>query len=58
MTGLEKMQSQILDEARRSADEILEQARSEAQEMKEEAGKAAQEKRSWWKLRLRRLLQL
>ena len=39
MTGLEKMQSQILDEARRSADEILEQARSEAQEMKEEAGK-------------------
>ena len=46
MTGLEKMQSQILDEARRSADEILEQARSEAQEMKEEAGKAAQEKSS------------
>lgn len=46
MTGLEKMQSQILDEARRSADGILEQARSEAQEMKEEAGKAAQEKSS------------
>ena len=30
MTGLEKMQSQILDEARRSADEILEQAEKEA----------------------------
>ena len=27
MTGLEKMQSQILDEARRSADEILKSGR-------------------------------
>lgn len=42
MTGLEKMQSQILDEARRSADEILEQARREAQETREEAEKKAQ----------------
>lgn len=46
MTGLEKMQSQILDEAHRSADEILEQARNEAQERKEEAKRAAQEKSS------------
>ena len=42
MTGLEKMQSQILDEARRSADEILEQAEKEAREIREEAGKSAQ----------------
>lgn len=42
MTGLEKMQSQILDEARRSADEILEQAEKEAGEIREEAGKSAQ----------------
>ena len=31
MTGLEKMKSQILDEANRSAGEILEQAKKEAQ---------------------------
>ncbi len=42
MTGLEKMQSQILDEARRSADEILKQAEKEAREIREEAGKSAQ----------------
>ena len=42
MTGLEKMQSQILDEARRNADEILEQAEKEAGEIREEAGKSAQ----------------
>ena len=42
MTGLEKMQSQILDEARRRADEILEQAEKEAREIREEAGKSAQ----------------
>lgn len=41
MTGLEKMQSQILDEARRNADEILEQAEKEAGEIREEAGKSA-----------------
>lgn len=46
MTGLEKMQSQILDEARRSAEEILEQAKSQAREIKEEAERAAQEKSS------------
>ena len=34
MTGLEKMQSQILDEARRNADEILEQAEKEAGEIR------------------------
>lgn len=43
MTGLEKMQSQILDEARRNADEILEQAGNEAREVKEETDRMAQE---------------
>ena len=47
MTGLEKMQSQILDEAHRSADEILEQARNEAQERKEEAKRAAGKKQPY-----------
>ena len=42
MTGLEKMQSQILDEAQKNADEILEQAEKEAGEIREEAGKSAQ----------------
>ena len=37
MTGLEKMQSQILDEAQKNADEILEEAKKEAVEIREAA---------------------
>lgn len=37
MTGLEKMKSQILDEAQKNADEILKQAKEEAERIREEA---------------------
>ena len=42
MTGLEKMKSQILDEANRSAGEILEQAKKEADAVMAEARKNAE----------------
>lgn len=42
MTGLEKMQSQILEEARKNADEILKQAEMEGAEIREEAKNRAQ----------------
>ena len=43
MTGLEKMQNQILDEARKNAEEILEQAKKEAAEIREAARMKGQE---------------
>ena len=43
MTGLEKMKSQILDEANRSAGEILEQAKKEADAVMAEARKNAED---------------
>ena len=42
MTGLEKMKSQILDEAQKNADEILEEAKKEAVEIREAAQEEAQ----------------
>lgn len=42
MTGLEKMQSQILSEAESSAKEILDQAKKEAEGIVEEARKRAE----------------
>mgnify|MGYP001774200612 FL=1 len=46
MTGLEKMQNQILDEARKNAEEILEQAKKEAAEIREAARMKGQEESS------------
>ena len=42
MTGLEKMKSQILEEAQSSAKEILDNARSEAEKIKAEARERAE----------------
>lgn len=42
MTGLEKMKSQILEEAKSSAKEILDQARTEAEKIKAEARERAE----------------
>ena len=43
MTGLEKMQNQILEEARKKAEEILEQAKQEAEQIKKDARVKGQE---------------